>query len=349
MKKQTKSKRVNPSVKGYLPVRIALPPIALVGGEKHSFSSFLYVKEHAAKQSSHDGGSGGDVATLFVANAPANGPIRTDVFLRGLFERYGEVHRVTVAKDLRKVGASSGEEAAETFRVAALGGTDETMNRRGDGKFAHVVFASGKDMKRALKSMNKEISEGGDHYAIQLDDDRFEELELETAQLTASENHDSDDDESQDDAEKQAEQSLTGIHAVAAQARQKAGRHISREKLMNMCNEAMSSYEAEEAEAERRARLAAEQPDEDGFVTVAHGTAPSFATNELEEGHLQRRRAGKRSRKRKGRSGADELADFYRFQLKEERKKEVVDLKKRFEEDLKKVKKMKEERAYRPF
>ena len=47
---------------------------------------------------------------------------------------------------------------------------------------------------------------------------------------------------------------------------------------------------AEEAEAEQRARLAAEQPSEDGFITVTHGSAPSFgAMNDLEaESHHQR-------------------------------------------------------------
>jgi ribosomal RNA-processing protein 7 len=113
----------------------------------------------------------------------------------------------------------------------------------------------------------------------------------------------------------------------------------------------MAAFEDQEAEAERRAKLAAEQPDDDGFITVTHGSTPSFgAANDFEEEkhNVHRRKAGKRSRKRKA-TGADELSDFYRFQLKETRKKEVQDLKARFVEDLKKVKKLKEEKAYRPF
>jgi len=261
---------------------------------------------------------------------------------------------VTVAKDPRVGSASSGDEL-ETFREAALMGLDDgvasTKNRRGDGKFAHVVFTSGKEMKKALKMLNREIAEADDLFAIRLDEDRMEQLTMETAQLLSNENHQSDDDdESQDDEEKETEKTLTGIQAIAAQAKQKAGRHISRQKLMQMCNEAMASFETQEAEAERRAKKASEQPDEDGFITVAHGSTPSFGvTNDLEEESHHRRKAGKRNRKRKAGSGADELTDFYRFQMKETRKKEVQDLKKRFEEDLAKVKKMKEERAYRPF
>mmetsp|Transcript_2850 Transcript_2850/g.6036 ORF Transcript_2850/g.6036 Transcript_2850/m.6036 type:complete len:361 (-) Transcript_2850:150-1232(-) len=360
MKNQTKAKasRTNPAIKGYLSIRVALPPITLCGNEKLSFTSFIYVKEHAQRASKGSGGdsSGGGGATLFVANAPANGPVRTDLFLRALFERYGEVQRVTVTKDPRKVSTSSaGEEAAETFREAALAGIDDGLfaakgGGRGDGKFAHVVFSSGKEMRKALKAMKRDVSEADDGSAIRLDDDRMDQLEAETARLLAEESHQSDDDESKDQNEGESGKSLTGIHAIAAQARQKAYRHISRKKLMDMCNEAMASYETEEAEAERRAKLAAEQPDEDGFITVTHGSTPSFgATNDLEEERHGRRKGGKRNRKRKGVSGADEHMDFYRFQMKETRKKEAVDLKKRFEEDLAKVKKMKEERAYRPF
>ena len=125
----------------------------------------------------------------------------------------------------------------------------------------------------------------------------------------------------------------------------------------------MSTFEFSEAESLRRAKLAAEQPDEDGFITVTHVgssskvAAPSF-TADFEE-NVHERRGGKRirSRKRKNnvsgdernRSGAGEFTDFYRFQRRDEKKKEVQDLKARFEEDLEKVRKMKEERAFRPF
>ncbi|KAL7553531.1 hypothetical protein ACHAWF_016841 [Thalassiosira exigua] len=389
-------KKTSPSIKGYLPIRIALPPLSLLGKDQPSVASFVYIKEHSERSPPKSGagaGAGGG-ATLFVANAPANGPVRTDLFLRALFERCGDVERVTATNDLRKIGSSnssgeeaaeffrtaalaglddcgaflpraqrgdgrfahvigsnsSGEEAAEFFRNAALAGFDAVPPRapRGDGKFAHVVFASSKEMKKALKALNKEISKGGDGYAVGLDDDKMERLKRETAELLSDESKESGDDGSDDEGEECEE--LTGIRATAAQARMKAGRHISRQKLMQMCNEAMASFETEEAEAERKAKLAGEQPDEDGFVTVTHKSAPSFgAANDLEEDRHHRRKAGKRNRKRKGGSGADELTDFYRFQMKETRMREVQDLKKRFEEDLAKVKKMKEERAYRPF
>lgn len=358
-KKTTNSSTLkNPPIRGYLPVCIALPSID-VKDKKHTYTSFIYVKEHIKKSNNSEEGGG---AALFVANAPSNGPIRTDLFLRALFEPYGDIQRVTVTQNPKKgVGKSSFEHgddvnaAGEIFREAALAGLDgvadsaESWNRR-DGKFAHVVFTSAKGLKKALKLLQSEMSESEGLFTLTLSDDRMEELKLETAQLLSSEG-DRIEVDGQEDVDEENATSLTGIQAVAEQARQKAYRHMSRQQLMQLCNETMAAYEDQEAEAERRAKLAAEQPDEDGFITVTHGTTPSFgATNDFEEEKhgAHRRKAGKRSRKRKA-TGADELQDFYRFQMKETRKKEVQDLKARFEEDLKKVRKMKEQKAFRPF
>lgn len=348
----------NPPIRGYLPICIALPSID-VKDKKHTYTSFIYVKEHIKKSNNSEEGGG---AALFVANAPSNGPIRTDLFLRALFEPYGDIQRVTVTQNPKKGSGKSSFEhgddvnaAGEIFRVAALAGIDgvadstESRNRR-DGKFAHVVFTSAKGLKKALKSLQSEMSESEGLFTLTLRDDRMEELKLETAQLLSS-GDDRIEVDGDEDVDEENATSLTGIQAVAEQARQKAYRHMSRQQLMQLCNETMAAYEDQEAEAERRAKLAAEQPDEDGFITVTHGTTPSFgAANDFEEekNGAHRRKAGKRSRKRKA-TGADELQDFYRFQMKETRKKEVQDLKARFEEDLKKVRKMKEQKAFRPF
>lgn len=154
---------------------------------------------------------------------------------------------------------------------------------------------------------------------------------------------------------------------------------------MRLCNEVMTSYERDEEGMINEARMAKDRPDEDGFVTVTYNkkktstssssvTMMTAATSSIgleEDGICDggdgggRRRGGggrdmmgdgsssKRNRKRKSNnniiSGADELTDFYRYQMKHTRKVEVQELKKRFEEDLLRVRKMKEERAYRPF
>lgn len=60
---------------------------------------------------------------------------------------------------------------------------------------------------------------------------------------------------------------------------------------------------------------------------------------------------GERSRPVKNNitKGSDELQDFYRFQLKESKKRGLEDLKGRIQEDLKRVRQMTEDKKFRPF
>ncbi|KAL3780305.1 hypothetical protein HJC23_010567, partial [Cyclotella cryptica] len=271
-KHHTKPSNLVCTIKGHIPIRIALPP-PIPGIPP--FTTFLYVKEHITK---HKGSNASDVSssTLFVANAPANGPICRNLFLQSFFQWYGDVVRVSVAQDP---------------------GGDEIRNmEKGDGKFAHVVFSSGKERKRAWKALLEDIawSEEG---ILQLDDEIMEALVEKTRIL----------------------------------------------QHLELCNKAMSAYEHTEAEAERRAKQLAEQPDEDGFITVTHGSStPSFgAANDLEK--QQHHEVGKRGMDPRGTGNK-------KWTIAQElKKKEMQDLKARFEEDLEKVKKMKEERAFWPF
>ena len=381
MKKKSISKDHNPAIKGYLPIRILLPSLSTSSSsskQQHSFTSFIYIKEHIQRSqgsnATNNSSSGGGSDTLFISNAPSNGIIRTDLLLQSLFEVYGDIERVTVAQNPRKANLSTNnnddEKATEIFREAAISNLDignifatHNKSEKGNGKFAHIVFTSPKEMKRALKLIKKEISDAASKdngvFVMKLNDDRMEQLKLESQQLATQQNKEEEEDcdesneeSNEEDEEVDTTSQLTGIQAIAAQARHTANRHISRSKLMQMCNEAMAAFETQETLQEENAKRLAEEPDEDGFITVtSKSSTPSFGiTNDLEEEVYTRRGKSGRNRKRKaGGSGADELSDFYRFQLKEQRKKEVIDLKQRFEEDLKKVKQMKEERKFRPF
>jgi len=380
MKKKSISKDHNPAIKGYLPIRISLPSISTSSSnskqqQQHSFTSFIYIKEHIQRSqgtnTTNNSSSSGGSDTLFISNAPSNGPIRTDLLLQSLFEVYGDIERVTVAQNPRKANLSvinnDDEKATEIFRESGISNLDtgnifatDCKSEKGNGKFAHVVFTSPKEMKRALKLIKKEISDaaskGNGVFVMKLNDDRMEQLKLESQQLATKQQNreeEEDSDDSQDEDTEDTTRQLTGIQAIAAQARRTANRHISRSKLMELCDEAMAAFETQETLQEENAKRLAEEPDEDGFITVtSKSSTPSFGiTNDLEEEvHTRRGKSSKRNRKRKaGNSGADELTDFYRFQLKDQRKKEVIDLKQRFEEDLKKVKQMKEERKFRPF
>ena len=128
---------------------------------------------------------------------------------------------------------------------------------------------------------------------------------------------------------------------------------MPRQQLMELRNETMSSYEQSGAEAEARAKRLAEEPGEHGFITVSHGSSTlSFGAKlETTQHQVGRGKGSKRNRKRKADNyhGGGEFSDFYKFQWKEKKKKEMSDLKTKFQDDLEKVARMNEERAFRPF
>ncbi|KAL3792443.1 hypothetical protein HJC23_001561 [Cyclotella cryptica] len=133
---------------------------------------------------------------------------------------------------------------------------------KGDGKFAHVVFSSGKERMRAWKALREDIA-GSEEGILQLDGEVTEALVEKTGLL----------------------------------------------QHLELCNEAMSAYALTKVEAERRAKQLAEQPDEDGFITITHGSStPSFgAANATASQGGQAREGSKRNRNRKvdNRSGAE--------------------------------------------
>lgn len=91
--------------------------------------------------------------------------------------------------------------------------------------------------------------------------------------------------------------------------------------------------------------LEAEQegkPDEDGFVTVrARGKrkAADETAISTEQDSVKRKRKNKTS----------ELKNFYRFQIREEKMKQLDHLRRKFDEDKQKVARMKANRNFKPF
>lgn len=142
------------------------------------------------------------------------------------------------------------------------------------------------------------------------------------------------------------------VLAVAKRYRESCRFLKNRSLLLEECNAVMQAYEDAE-EAKRSAREAARaEPDDDGFVTVSYSNAVGSKI-EFEQSATattpSRRKGNKRSRRKKEAVGSGELKDFYRFQRADNRKRTMDDLRKKFEEDVRKVKRLKEEKEYRPF
>ena len=137
----------------------------------------------------------------------------------------------------------------------------------------------------------------------------------------------------------------------------------------------MLQYEtAETAARQTKAETEEAVLDDDGFITVSYtanvGDRVAMEENGIlrtattggggkgggggERGAARGKRgteAMKRARSAKGNlvKGSDELKDFYRFQKRESKKRGMEEFKSRFQDDLRRVKKMKEQNMYRPF
>ncbi|KAI9754768.1 MAG: UDP-N-acetylglucosamine pyrophosphorylase [Chaenotheca gracillima] len=112
-------------------------------------------------------------------------------------------------------------------------------------------------------------------------------------------------------------------------------RYPSPSALRSSVDTYMTRYAQLEARKSRENTRLRQQPDEEGFVTVTRGGRAGGAAREVAEEAAQQQKQ----------KGTTDLKDFYRFQVREERKKKQVDLVRKFEDDKRKVGEMKRQRG----
>jgi ribosomal RNA-processing protein 7 len=354
------SSHAAPLIKGYLPVRLTIPTKD-ANDETVQDETYFYIKEHQT-------GNGTDKknnCTLFVANAPVVATVRTNLLLKSLFGRYGDLDRVTVIPSPKQHRSESSSPQADATILSSWTATYQLPSCLGpihcEGKFAHVIFKSNKEMRRTIKALTQVMSETAqneDLPGLTLDKIEIQTLADESErqyrqeQRVADDSDDDDDDVDEDmDINKNAKK-ITGLLKVVERYRASCSR-LSRAALLEECNAVMQEFEDAEEQDRLTREAASNEPDVDGFVTVSY-TSQVGSKRELEQstnsgGSEDRRRKGQKRSRKKKENGAGELEDFYRFQAKEHRKKSLQELRERFEEDLAKVKKMKEENKYLPF
>lgn len=356
-----------PLIKGYLPVRLLLPPTWTT--EYHD-ETYFYVREHQARSSTAavddetTSTPSKRKSTLFVANAPVVPGVSTKILLQSLFGRFADVARVTVVQNPRGDHHSSDNNNTSSSKDTSLQWCTKFHDPTflppiySEGKFAHIVFETPKSMKKALRAMQDAMKKAsgkekkGARPGLVLEKIEIQTLADETSRIYREERR-KDLGMSSDDDEDVAMDEATGIYAVAARYRATCA-ELSRDKLLEQCNKVMQEYEDAEETKKRAQDLARSQPDDDGFITVSYsgavGSQVDLEVSKHATGNTPMRRKGNmRSRKKKEANGSKELEDFYRFQRRENKKRSLEDLRAQFEEDLRRVKRMKEERHYRPF
>ncbi|KAK9385743.1 ribosomal RNA-processing protein 7-domain-containing protein [Lipomyces mesembrius] len=138
------------------------------------------------------------------------------------------------------------------------------------------------------------------------------------------------------------EQETEDAKAMTGSARYRAihqRRHISSSALQVTIDNFMTAYNKAETQREGEAKRARSTPDEDGFVTVSRGvgrTGVGISSDVLKQEAKKRQKKG-------------ELKDFYRFQIREEKKTRMNELLKNFKMDQEKIRQLKAKRKFKPF
>jgi ribosomal RNA-processing protein 7 len=328
-----------------------------------------------------------------VTNTPVYPSIQTSIILQTIFERYADVEKILVAPKPKKTfeteedgedrdGANDASSLVEDLtlkmfenEIRSFGAKKTTLDEEtwcDQGRYAHVILKSSKDMKQILKTFQRKNNVKNKKNAKEQQTTivRISKLEIQELQDISHERfllykkqillqqHGSwqsnetnviDDNEADDTQHEEP----SGVMTLARSHRDKI---FPRDTLQNICNHIMEKYEHAESVALRKQQEAMNQPDEDGFVTVSYSTSVGDAIQLEQNGKLgstggggRRKRERTRSVKKNVFKGSDELPDFYRFQLKENKKRSMEELKNRFQEDLKRVKQMKDEKLFRPF
>ncbi|KAL1929416.1 hypothetical protein VTP01DRAFT_1554 [Rhizomucor pusillus] len=116
------------------------------------------------------------------------------------------------------------------------------------------------------------------------------------------------------------------------------------DQLQQQVDTFMVKFKADEYEKEREAMERMSKMDEDGFVVVSRTKKRSRAT----DGEVAVQSFGAAtfdpSKVKK-----KELTDFYRFQVREAKKNELMNLRRQFEEDKAKIERQKQSRKFKPY
>ncbi|CAK7271659.1 hypothetical protein SEPCBS119000_004719 [Sporothrix epigloea] len=117
----------------------------------------------------------------------------------------------------------------------------------------------------------------------------------------------------------------------------------NREELRESVDAFFALFNQQESEAAQLAHRMRNVPDEDGFITVTRGTTGGagrgMAARQQEAALARAKQLAKQERQQQ------DMTNFYRFQLRERKKDEQLELQRKFQEDRKRVEAMREKRS----
>ncbi|KAI1390079.1 ribosomal RNA-processing protein 7-domain-containing protein [Hypoxylon trugodes] len=280
---------------------------------------YLYIRRNAPKIPTPD-----DSRSLFIANVPSDSTeFHFRVLIAGLIGA-GKFESMTFENE--KKPSRSSHEPAQAIRLAA-----HRKRKRGDDESQRER----EEIAAELPSMwNRQIYRSGSSGVALLVDDRAVELVLKAVKkLKKPKDYPIWGDGIGDKAEFLGSEWLKEHNKLS---------YPGNDVIQATMDAYFTVFNRKEREAEQLAKRLRNEPDEDGFVTVTRGGRAAPASRD--EAEEAKQKMLERQQKKK-----DEMTDFYRFQMREKRKAEQIEILKKFEEDKKRVQAMKEKRGkFRP-
>ncbi|EEB08462.1 rRNA processing protein Rrp7 [Schizosaccharomyces japonicus yFS275] len=126
----------------------------------------------------------------------------------------------------------------------------------------------------------------------------------------------------------------SGLERFTRQYDRQFPRH---EVLQESVDAYMNRVAKMEAERKKQLLLARNQPDEDGFITVVRGGRNRVGNEEEAKAILARKKE------------VGIHHNFYRWQVREEKKKKLNDLVRKFEQDKQRIQQIRESRRFKPY
>ncbi|KAI1418429.1 ribosomal RNA-processing protein 7-domain-containing protein [Hypoxylon sp. FL1857] len=280
---------------------------------------YLYLRRNSPRIPTPD-----DSRSLFVANIPCDS---TEVHFRALFASLvgaGRFESITFEHD--KKTSKPSHEPAQAIRLAA-----HKKRKRGDDESQNARDEAAAELP---STWTRQLYPSGSSAVAVLADEKSVELVLKAVKkLRKPKDYPVWGEGVNDKAPPLGSQWLKAHNKLS---------YPGNDEVQAIMDVYFTVFNRKEKEAHQLAKRLRNEPDEDGFVTVTRGgRAAPARRDEAEE--AKQKMLEKQAKKK------DEMTDFYRFQMREKRKAEQAEMLKRFEEDKRKVRAMKEKRGkFRP-
>lgn len=301
---------------------------------------YLHIKEHRGIFRVTSGKNHGEAVK---AREFAKG---TTLFVGNVDDQGGRLCRKEIADRLRRAFSNCGH--VSHVQISPPEGTDnhKTINGRGQAqvgkkamlgsRFAHVSFSTADGVQAALALQG--ISSGTD----------LQKKCKKSRKRTREGAEDEESLPSAKDSEPSLDENGDETLGYAGLIQRHRRNFLPRSELQAEVDTIMERFEDEEAEEAAKRKALLENPtDDDGFITVTYKKKRGRSVPLPVAADLAAANAAAGVKKK--RKGAGSLPDFYRFQMRESRREQLVNLRAKFEQDKARVAKMKENRKFRPF